>query len=184
MTLAERLIELHRALARARVPHAFGGAIALAYWTLDPRATSDIDVNVFVPAADCGRVLPALPAGIARPPGTEERIARDGQVRLWWDETPVDLFFDSVPIHADAARHRRTVPLVDTEVPVLGPTELAVFKAAFDRTRDWADIEAMLAARTLDVDAVRDAIQATLGPDDHRLARLVEAERRAEAPTS
>ena len=41
------------------------------------------------------------------------------------------------------------------EIPVLGPVELAVFKAMFDRTRDWADIEAMLSAQTLDVDETR-----------------------------
>ena len=35
-----------------------------------------------------------LPDRVAQPPGTVERIARDGQIRLWWNETPVDLFFD------------------------------------------------------------------------------------------
>jgi len=54
VTLAERLVALHRALERRQVPHAFGGAIALAYRTLDPRGTSDIDVNLFVPSAIAG----------------------------------------------------------------------------------------------------------------------------------
>ena len=31
-------------------------------------------------------------------------------------------------------------------IPVLGCTALAVFKAMFDRTKDWGDIEAMLEA--------------------------------------
>jgi hypothetical protein len=31
MTLPERVVALHRALAKPRLPHAFGGAIALAY---------------------------------------------------------------------------------------------------------------------------------------------------------
>ena len=179
MTLPERLVALHRALAKARIPHAFGGAIALAYWTLDPRGTSDIDVNVFVPATDAGRTLAALPDGVEMPPGTEEAIARDGQVRLWWDETPVDLFFDYVPVHADAARNRRTVPFEGVRIPVLGPVELAVFKVMFDRTRDWADIEAMIVARTLDLAAVRASVIAMVGADDARLNRLDEAERRA-----
>jgi hypothetical protein len=183
MTLPERLVELHRALARRDVPHAFGGAIALAYWTLDPRGTSDIDVNLFVPSDQCAVALTALPPGVAQPDGTVETIQRDGQVRLWWDETPVDLFFDYVPVHADAARHRRIVPFADTRIPVLGPIELAVFKAMFDRTRDWADIEAMLAAGTLDLDAVRTALRAMLPPDDARFPRLDEAARRA-GPTS
>ena len=177
MTLPERLVELHHALTRRNLPHAFGGAIALAYWTLDPRGTSDIDVNVFVPAADCAQALDALPERIAQPEGTEETIRRDGQIRLWWDETPVDLFFDYAPVHADAARERRTVPFAGTEIPVLGPIELAVFKAMFDRTRDWADIEAMIANGALDLDAVREALRAMLGPEDHRFARLAEAER-------
>jgi hypothetical protein len=56
-----------------------------------------------------------------------------------------------------------------------------VFKAMFDRTRDWADIEAMLAARTLDVDAVRDRLVSLVGEDDGRLPRLDEALRRAGA---
>lgn len=179
MTLAERLVLVHRALCAGDLPHAFGGAIALAYWTLDPRATSDLDVNVFVPAQESLPVLNALPDGIAKPAGTAGVIARDGQARLWWDDTPVDLFFDYAPVHADAARRRRTVPFADTEIPVLGPIELAVFKAMFDRTRDWADIEAMLAAGTLDVDAVKETLSSMLSADDARFERLDEAVRRS-----
>jgi hypothetical protein len=181
VTLPERLVAIHRALARRRIPHAFGGAIALAYWTLDPRATSDIDVNVFVPATDAAKALRALPPEVAQPEGIAEAIARDGQIRLWWDETPIDLFFDTVPVHADAASHRRRVAFASTQIPVLGPVELAVFKAMFDRTRDWADIEAMLVAESLDLDAVRETLQTMLPDDDRRFARLEEALRRARA---
>jgi hypothetical protein len=179
VTLSERLVALHESLASRRIPHAFGGAIALAYWTLDPRGTVDIDVNVFVPVAKAERVLRALPPGVALPDGITETIERDGQVRLWWDEVPVDLFFDYVPVHADAARNRRRVPFAGRRIPVLGPTELAVFKVMFDRTRDWADIEAMLAADTLDLEAVRAELTTLLDADDERFARLEEAARRA-----
>jgi hypothetical protein len=116
---------------------------------------------------------------VAQPDGTAEAIARDGQVRLWWDETPVDLFFDTIAVHGDAARHRRRVSFAGTQIPVLGPEELAIFKTMFDRTRDWADIEAMLAAESLDADAVRESLQAMFAPGDHRFARLEEALRRA-----
>jgi hypothetical protein len=182
VTLPERLVALHRALSRRRIPHAFGGAIALAYWTLDPRGTSDIDVNIFVPAADCARALRALPEGIVQPAGTAEAIERDGQIRLWWDETPVDLFFDYLPVHAQASRHRQTVPFAGTKIPVLGPTELMVFKTMFDRTRDWADIEAMVSASTVDLDAVRESLRTMLDPNDPRFARLNEAVSRAGPP--
>ena len=172
MKLSERLVEIHRALAAARIPHAFGGAIALAYWTLDPRGTSDIDVNIFVPATGSSRALDALPEGIEQPPGLAEVIARDGQVRLWWDGTPVDLFFDNLPVHEDAARTRRRVPFQGVEIPVLGPVELAVFKVMFDRTRDWADLEAMAEMGSLDLDAVRATLLTMLAEDDPRFARL------------
>ena len=180
MTLAERILALHQALSKRRVPFAFGGALALAYWTQDPRGTSDIDINLFVDSGNPEKGLRALPDGVTQPEGTIEAIKRDGQIRLWWDETPIDLFFDYTDLHADAARHRRLVPFAGTEIPVLGPVELAVFKAMFDRTRDLADIEAMLAAQTLDVDAVREHLAAMLGEYDVRLARLDEAVRRVD----
>ncbi len=179
MRLEEKLVALHRALAGRGIPHAFGGAIALAYWTLDPRGTADIDVNVFLPSADSERALEALPEGVAIPDDAAETVARDGQIRLWWDRTPVDVFFDYVPVHDDAARNRETVPFLDTTIPILGPTELAVFKAMFDRTRDWADIEAMIARGTLDLGAVRASLRGMLARDDHRFARLEAAEREA-----
>lgn len=179
MRLEDRLLAVHEALDGARVPHAFGGAIALAYWTRDPRGTSDIDVNVFVPAAECERVLDALPEGVERPTGIENLIRRDGQTRLMWEGTPVDLFFDYAPVHVEAARQRQAVPFAGTEIPVLGPVELAVFKVMFDRTQDWADIEAMIAAGTLDLESVREQLRPMLGPADHRYERLEQSVQRA-----
>lgn len=179
MRIEERVVELHRAFDRHEIPHAFGGALALAYWTRDPRGTNDIDVNLFIPVTDCDWALRALPDGIEQPEGTGDRIRRDGQIRLWWGEMPVDLFFDYAPVHADAARDRQVVPFLNTDIPVLGPVELAVFKAMFDRTKDWADVEAMIAAQRLDVDLVRESLRAMLGSDDYRFARLDEAERLA-----
>ncbi len=182
MTLGRRVVELHRALEAHGIQHAFGGAIALAYWTLEPRGTRDIDVNVFADSQEPERVLRVLPAGIDQPTGTAERIRRDGQIRLWWEDTPVDLFFDYDPIHEDAAAHRQTVPFEGTPIPILGPTELAIFKAVFARTRDWADIESMAEAGALDVDAIRETLTRMLGAGDPRLARLDEAIERGTRP--
>lgn len=177
MTLPERLVALHRALAKRRIPHAFGGAIALAYWTLDPRGTSDIDVNLFVPASDPSRALAALPAEVEQPSGTLETITRDGQIRLWWDDTPLDLFFNYAEVHEEATQNRRTVPFEGARIPVLGPIELAIFKAWDGRTRDWADLEAMAERGTLDFEAVAAGLRAMLGDEDPRLTRLAEVQR-------
>lgn len=179
LSLAQRVLELHEALAGRGIDHAFGGAIALAYWTEEPRGTRDIDLNVFMPAADPEPALAALPEGVQQPKGTAEEIKKKGQIRLWWDETPIDLFFDYAPIHHEAARDRRTVPFEGTKIPVLGPLELAAFKVMFDRTRDWGDIEEMFAAGALDADRLHQAITEMVGPDDERHARIDEAARRA-----
>jgi hypothetical protein len=120
-----------------------------------------------------------LPEGISQPRGTAETIEREGQVRLWWDDTPIDLFFDYAPIHRDAASDRRTVTFEGERIPVLAPLELAVFKVMFDRTRDWGDIEEMFAAGALSAGDLHDVIRTMLGSDDERHGRIDEVERRA-----
>jgi hypothetical protein len=184
LTLPERVLELNRAFSAKGIDHAFGGAIALAYWTEEPRGTRDIDVNLFVPAADPQPALDALPEGVSQPPGTAQQIEQDGQIRLWWDETPVDLFFDYAPIHRDAARERRTVDFEGSKIPVLGPLELAAFKAMFGRGRDWGDLEEMFAAGTLSAKDLHDVIRSMVGADDERHRRIDEAARRATSASS
>ena len=172
MPLAQRVVEIHQALSRAGIAYAFGGAIALAYWISDPRGTSDVDVNIFLPAGAPEPALAVLPSGIDQPPDTADVIRRDGQIRLWWTRTPVDLFFNSIPIHDEAARHRRTVPFEGERIEILGADELAIFKVMFDRGQDWVDVQNMLEAGSLDVTKIRSALEGLLGADDDRVSRL------------
>ncbi|MDP9497212.1 MAG: hypothetical protein M3P46_06055 [Actinomycetota bacterium] len=170
-TLVEKVLALSETLMAAGVDHAFGGAMALAYCTEDPRGTRDVDVNAFVPASEPGPVLAALPPGVTVPPGTADVITREGQVRLWWDDTPVDLFLDYAPLHAQAARGSRDVPFAGRQIRVLGPVELVLFKALFDRPKDWVDIATVVDAGAVDRDHVRDGLIALLGTDDPRVER-------------
>jgi hypothetical protein len=179
LSLAQRVVALHEALARNGIEHAFGGAIALAFWTGEPRGTRDIDVNLFVPAADPEPALAALPEGVRQSKNTVETIQRQGQIRLWWEDTPLDLFFDYAPIHGEASRHRRFVPFEGVKIPVLSPLELAAFKAMFNRTRDWGDIEEMLREGSLDAEQLHHAIRSMVGPDHERHNRIDDAARRA-----
>jgi transcriptional regulator with XRE-family HTH domain len=172
VTLGDKLLAIHRALAEADVEHAFGGAVALAYWTLEPRGTTGVDLNAFVPAADGERVLHALPEEMEPPPRAAATLAARGQLRLSWEDTAVDLFLASEALPLEAARHCRTVPFGDGRIPVLGPVELAALKALGDRDRDWADVGALLVAGTLDVDAVCAALRRRLGEDDARVQRF------------
>jgi hypothetical protein len=173
--LGDRLIAVHDALTGAHLPHAIGGAIALGYCTLEPRGTRDLDVNVFVGPERAKEVFAALPAGVVRSGLSLERAERDGQVRLWWEQTPVDLFFSVLPLHDYAERGVREVPFEGRTIPVLSCTALAVFKALFDRTRDWGDIEAMADAGTLDVDEAIRWVADMAGADGsaaHKLAAV------------
>ena len=101
-----------------------------------------------------------------------EEIERNGQVRVFWDDTPVDLFFVTHPFHESAASHTELVPFAGQMIPILAADDLAVFKAFFDRTKDWADIEGMIDAESLDVHVVLGWLVDLLGGDDHRVARL------------
>jgi hypothetical protein len=170
-TLVEKVLALSAALTAAGLPHAFGGAIALAYCTEDPRGTRDVDVNVFVPASEPEPVLAALPAAVTVPGGTAGIIAREGQVRLWWDDTPVDLFLDYAPLHGQAARGSREVPFAGRRIRVLGPVELVLFKALFDRPKDWVDIGTVVDAGAVAPEPVRDDLIALVGADDPRVMR-------------
>lgn len=172
MNIVDRLLALHHALEDAAVPHAFGGALALAWCTQQARGTIDIDVNLFVDVGQVRDVVTALPAGVR---WTEEDVAtleRDGQTRLRWDETPIDLFFNTTEFHERAAARAQLQPILGEQLPFLACRDLAVFKAFFNRTKDWADLEAMAEADALDVDAIVGVLSRYLGSDDERIVRL------------
>jgi hypothetical protein len=171
-SLAEKVLAIEQALGVARLPHAFGGALALAWCTERARGTIDIDVNVFADVTRTREVFSALPAGVE---WSEEDVARtetDGQVRLWWEGTPVDIFLNTTEFHNQAATRTRTESFAGAEVPFLSCTDLAVFKAFFNRTKDWADLEEMAGAGTLDIDRVIGVLVRYLGTDDERIERL------------
>jgi len=170
--LAERLVAVHDALRAARVPHAFGGAIALAYCTEEPRGTRDIDVNLFVAAATAAEVLARLPDGVTVRPVEIEAAEREGQVRVWWADTPLDLFFAVHEFHHDVEANVRWVPFVGREIPVIDCVAVVVFKALFNRTRDWADIEAIVDAGTVDGPRALGWVERLVGRDDPIAARF------------
>lgn len=179
MTLTERIVALHAALDRAGIPHAFGGALALAFCTAEPRGTQDIDVNVFLTPAELDRVLAALPAGIAVPDAARLALERDAQARLWWDATPVDVFLSNHPFHDHAEAGRRHVAFAGVErLPVLACQDLAVFKAFFARPKDVVDVATMAALGSIDLAALERSVGTLLGDHEQRarfFARVAEA---------
>ncbi len=171
-SLVDKIVACHTSLAAADLPHAFGGALALAWCTQAARGTIDIDINLFVDAGQADAALAALPADVAHSADDLERLIRDTQIRLWWDATPVDLFLNSTPYHQEVQTRVRWEDFAGQKVPFLSCPDLAVFKAFFNRTKDWADLEAMQDAGTLDTRHVTAVLTEYLGADDERLIKL------------
>ena len=181
LPLTEKIVRLHRALEEGALEHAFGGALALAYCTEDPRATHDIDLNVFVGIDQLPAVLAALPRGVVAGEAERTLLARDAQARLWWDGTPVDLFLSNHPFHDEVQGRCRGVPFAGVDdLPVLGCDDLAVFKAFFARPKDAVDISTMAADGQLDPTLVLSTVERLLGAEHPSVAFVRNAVRRGQ----
>jgi len=94
-------------------------------------------------------VLAVLPDEVEITDKARDQLARDGQARLWWLKTPLDLFFNTTPFHADVAQRVRVESFAGERIPFLACRDIAVFKAFFNRDKDWTDLRAMAEAKSL-----------------------------------
>jgi hypothetical protein len=146
----DQVVALHDALVDLGLPHAFGGALSLAYHAT-PRGTVEIDLNVFLSSDHALSTIEQLEAlGIGPPPnGIEGAIPTEG-LRCPWDDTHVDLFLSYDAEFFESVRTRVEVHAFEDsghrlhDLPFLSAEDLCIFKITFNRQKDWADIEAML----------------------------------------
>jgi hypothetical protein len=170
--LVQKLFAIHDSLTNAGLRHGFGGAIALAYCIEEPRGTRDLDLNIFVPPSRAELALQALPAAIESLPEDVRFAERDGQTRVWWDGTPIDVFFSTLPLHELMPGRLMWVPLAGRTVPVIDCASLVVFKALVDRKKDWADIEAVAECSSAAIEAAADAFAELVPDNDPRCGQL------------
>jgi hypothetical protein len=78
------------------------------------------------------------------------------------------------PFHDEVSQEVRWVPLAGVEIPVLSCRSLVIFKALFNRTKDWADIEAVAEVDPGIVEAARLRLVELIGNEDEVSARLAE----------
>ncbi len=174
---------------RAGVPYAIGGALAHSLWAV-PRATVDVDIDVFVEDPELPRVFDALESiGIAvdRPQCLLDSANR-GMFVVRLGSYRVDVFTPSIPFAWEAARTRRKEIISDRAAWFLSPEALAVFKLMFFRAKDIVDLQRMIAVQGTRLDAayVRHHVVEMMGDDDERVRRwdeLVRAHRPA-TPTA
>ncbi len=174
MDATEAAVHFARALKRAAVPHAIGGAIAYGFFGA-ARGTFDVDLNLFVSGDAAAPAVDALiSAGlqIDRSGALQTAVER-GDARGSFQGMPVDLFFNSIPVHERAANRTREVTLHGERVRVLSPEDTAVFKMLFYRGKDLVDVERLLGLMGGELDRayVRAAIVEVVGEDDHRTRR-------------
>ena len=144
-------------------------------FTRSPRGTLDVDLNIFVDAEDPGEALDVLSAGgiALERAHAIATIASRGDLFLRHRGCRLDLFFNSIPFHASAARRTREVSLLGARVPILAPEDLIVLKLLFNRHKDVVDIERIVAAGSaLDWPYIRHWLIECVGEDDARMVAL------------
>jgi len=163
-------------LERRGLPYAIGGAIALGFYAT-PRATIDVDVNVFVsPVADLERALSALgEAGFVADDALHvlaDQARAEGQFRGRVAGLRVDVFVPAVPYYAELEGRRRQVALLGRPLWILSAEDLVVLKMMFFRRKDLADVEAVLREQgaLLDRRFVRQKLVDLSGELDERIA--------------
>jgi hypothetical protein len=169
--LARRLADT---LEAAGVPYAVGGALALAIWGF-PRATNDVDLDVFVTADALPPVLLALRrAGFDVDLDTAQAVARArGDFKFFVEGVRVDVFVSSLPLYEVVRTRIRQGVLEGRPAWFLAPEDLALFKMLFFRTKDLLDVERLVAFVGGDFDRayVRRWLVDLVGADDERVQR-------------
>ena len=170
--LIEKLFAIHEALKARSLPHAFGGAIALAYCVEEPRGTRDLDINVFVGAERAAEVFAALPEGVRIEGADIEQAKRDGQARLFWDGVPVDIFLNNLPLHEEVANGMTWVELQGAQIPVLDCASPSSSRASSPVVETGATSKRLAATAPEEVESALKVVTDLVGADDASCRKL------------
>jgi hypothetical protein len=167
--VARRLAD---ALEAARIPYAVGGALAYGLHA-PPRATNDVDLNIFVEPDALAQVLQVLTtAGAQVDAAAATASARDrGDFAVRFGGMRVDVFVLSIALSASAATRVQRGVLLGRPIMMLSAEDLVLFKLLFFRGKDVSDVERLVAFQgaTLDHGYIRGWLVDMLGEDDERL---------------
>lgn len=169
--LARRIAD---ALEAEGVPYAIGGALALAAWGF-PRATNDVDIDLFVAPDELGEVftvLERLGCELDRQACSESARKR-GDFTVRFARMRIDFFVPSIAFYRSVEARVRDAPLGSAPAKYLSPEDLAVFKMLFFRTKDVLDVERLVGflGSAFDTGYVRASLVEIVGAEDPRIAR-------------
>jgi hypothetical protein len=166
-------LQVARSLEAHGISYALGGALAYGQYGI-PRATNDVDVNVFVRPHELDIVFTALRSlGIEVDTASARSAAdREGLIVLRFGDYRLDVFTPSIAFSWEAERTRVRYEIDGFAVWFVAAEALCVFKLLFFRGKDVVDLERLIAVqgRAIDAAYVRAQIVAMLGADDPRVA--------------
>lgn len=158
-------------LSAAGVSYAIGGALAYGWWAI-PRATMDVDINLFVEDHALEAALEVLnTAGVefVRANARGDHEAR-GMFTATLGPFRIDVFTPSIPFSMEAARTKVLIHIEGRPMWVLSAEAICVFKMLFFRPKDLADLERLVSLRAdLDGAYVRTWLVDLMGEDDERV---------------
>jgi len=167
--VARRLAD---ALEGAQVPYAIGGAIAYGLHA-PPRATNDVDLNVFTPLEKIDRVFDALEDGGATIDRASARLSASerGDFVARVHGMRVDVFVPSIPLSASAASRVRQGVLLGRPIAILSAEDLVLFRLLFFRAKDLSDVERLVRFQEegLEREYIRRWLVELVGGDDARV---------------
>jgi hypothetical protein len=164
-------LRIARSLEAKQLPYAIGGALAYGQYGI-PRATHDVDVNVFVEDSRLGEVIAALESvGVTV---DAVRAARDSAEQGLFighlGELRIDVFTPSIDFSWEAYETRVEHEIGGERIWFLSAEALTLFKLLFFRSKDLTDLERLVAVygKRLDAAYVRKWLVDMMGEDDVR----------------
>ncbi len=167
-------LKLAEALEAAGIPYAIGGALAYGVWAL-PRATKDVDLNLFVlPEKLPGALNVLVKTGVVL--NREEALreaAEEGLFIGWVGACRIDAFTPSIPFSWEALKTRVSIGVGGRSAWFLSAEALSFFKMMFFRGKDIVDLERLVSGmgKALDAAYVRRWLVETMGEDDERVRK-------------
>lgn len=177
-------ILLSEELGTRNIECAVGGSLALGIWST-PRATLDVDLNVYAQSHDqvdslfqSLSVLGAVYLSEAHGqnpitlPEAREKSAKDAIIHCTINNIDCDLFLDRTAAQRASKRRKKAVVIRRRTVNFVDAETLACYKLVWQRPKDLVDLDMLFAAYfnrgdRLDVDYIRALLDAELLDDTH-----------------
>jgi hypothetical protein len=167
---------LAAAIANTGCDYAFGGAIALGFWS-EPRGTLDVDITLFMPPKQptaCVRLLQSLGCELPAKHAVQS-LTEHGFCQAEFEGRRLDVFLPTTPFYQQARERRQKVELGQQSIQIWDAETLCVFKMMFFRRKDVADLEQLLRVQSnLDHNWVLQQLTQIYGPHDPRIAQWQE----------